>query len=312
MASKAANSGPHAPPSGPPGRCFSSAATWWPLHRSLRRSDLADSTFQKLTETNTSFRSVLIATTVLAAWSASAAAEVIKVGVTPGPHAQILEAVKPIAAKKGLDIQLIEFSDYVVPNAALDAGELQANSFQNQPYLDNQKADRGYKIESVGLTVNFPIGVYSKKHKSWSDIPNGGTVSIPNDPTNGGRVLLLLRDKEAIKLNDGVGFKPKISDITDNPKKLKFVEIDAAQSPRALDDVDAAAINTNYATQAGLDPIKDPILREDPKGPYVNLIAVRAADKDKPWVKTLVESYQTPEVKEFVLAKFKGAVLPTW
>src|SRR5450755_225044 len=147
-----------------------------------------------------SFRSVLIASTVLAAWSAGAAAEVIKVGFTPGPHAQILEAVKPIAARKGLDIQLIEFSDYVVPNAALDAGELQANSFQNQPYLDSQKADRGYKIESVGLTVNFPIGVYSRKHKSWSDIPNGGTVSIPNDPTNGGRVLLLMRDKEVIKL----------------------------------------------------------------------------------------------------------------
>ena len=220
--------------------------------------------------------------------------------------------MKPIAAKKGLDIQLIEFSDYVVPNAALDAGELQANSFQNQPYLDNQKADRGYKIESVGLTVNFPIGVYSKKHKSWSDILNGGTVSIPNDPTNGGRVLLLLRDKEVIKLKEGVGFKPKLSDITDNPRKLKFIEIDAAQSPRALDDVDAAAINTNYATQAGLDPVKDPILREDPKGPYVNLIAVRAADKDKPWVKTLVESYHTPEVKEFVFAKFKGAVLPSW
>jgi D-methionine transport system substrate-binding protein len=256
-----------------------------------------------------SFRSVL---TVLVAWSASAAAEAIKIGVTAGPHAQIFEAVKPIAARKGLDIQLIEFSDYVVPNAALDAGELQANSFQNQPYLDNQKADRGYKIEAVGLTVNFPIGVYSKKHKSWSDIPNGGTVSIPNDPTNGGRVLLLLRDKEVIKLKDGVGFKPKISDIIDNPKKLKFIEIDAAQSPRALDDVDAAAINTHYATQAGLDPVKDPILREDPKGPYVNLIAVRAADKDKAWVKTLVESYQTPEVKEFVLSKFKGAVLPSW
>ena len=149
----------------------------------------------------------------------------------------------------------------------------------------------------MGLTVNFPIGVYSKKHKSWSDILNDGTVSIPNDPTNGGRVLLLLRDKEVIKLKEGVGFKPKLSDITDNPRKLKFIEIDAAQSPRALDDVDAAAINTNYATQAGLDPVKDPILREDPKGPYVNLIAVRAADKDKPWVKTLVESYHTPEVK---------------
>ena len=259
-----------------------------------------------------SSRSILILTILLAGLSASAAAETIKVGVTPGPHAQILEAVKPIAAKKGLDIQLVEFSDYVVPNVALDAGDLQANSFQNQPYLDNQKADRGFKIESVGLTVNFPIGVYSKKYKSWSDVPDGGKISIPNDPTNGGRVLLLFRDKGIIKLKDGTGFKPKIADITDNPKKLKVVEVDAAQSPRALDDVDAAAINTNYATEAGLDPVKDPILREEPKGPYVNLIAVRSADKDKPWVKILVDSYHTPEVKEFVLTKFKGAVLPSW
>ena len=147
---------------------------------------------------------------------------------------------------------------------------------------------------------------------SWADIPDGGKVSIPNDPTNGGRVLLLLRDKGVIKLKDGVGFKPSVVDITENPKKLRFVEVDAAQAPRALDDVDAAAINTNYATQAGLDPVKDPILREDPKGPYVNLIAVRSTDKDKPWVKTLVDSYRSPEVKEFVLTKFKGAVLPSW
>ncbi|MGY3534047.1 MetQ/NlpA family ABC transporter substrate-binding protein [Bradyrhizobium embrapense] len=259
-----------------------------------------------------SFRSILAFASVLTLWSASAVAETIKIGVTPGPHAQILEAVKPIAAKNGLDIQLVEFSDYVVPNAALDAGDIQANSFQNQPYLDNQKADRGYKIESAGLTVNFPIGIYSKKHKSWTEIPDGGKISIPNDPTNGGRALLLLRDKGAIKLKDGVGFKPTVLDVTDNPKKLKFVEVDAAQAPRALDDVDAAVINTNYATQAGLDPVKDPILREDPKGPYVNLIAVRAADKDKPWVKILVDSYHTAEVKEFVLTKFKGAVLPSW
>jgi D-methionine transport system substrate-binding protein len=258
------------------------------------------------------FRFALTLSIMLAFWTWGAAAETIKVGVTPGPHAQILEAVKPIAAKKGLDIQLVEFSDYVVPNAALDAGDIQANSFQNEPYLDNQKADRGYKIESVGLTVNFPIGVYSKKHKSWSEIPDGGTISIPNDPTNGGRVLLLFRDKGVIKLRDGEGFRPKITDITENPKKLKFVEINAAQSPRALDDVDAAAINTNYATEAGLDPVRDPILREEPKGPYVNLIAVRSVDKDKPWVATLVDSYHTPEVKEFVLTKFKGAVLPSW
>lgn len=164
-----------------------------------------------------SFRLPLILSAVLAAWSSAAGAEAIKIGVTPGPHAQILEAVKPIAAKRGLDIQLLEFSDYVVPNAALDSGDIQANSFQNQPYLDNQKVDRGYKIEAVGLTVNFPIGVYSKKHKAFADLPEGGKVSIPNDPTNGGRVLLLLRDKGVIKLKDGVGFKPTVLDITGIP-----------------------------------------------------------------------------------------------
>lgn len=238
--------------------------------------------------------------------------QVIKIGATPGPHAQILEAVKPIAAQKGLHIQIIEFSDYVVPNAALAAGELQANSFQHKPYLDNQKADRGYKIEPVGYTVNFPIGIYSKKHKSWDAVPQGATLSIPNDPTNGGRVLLLLRDKSAIKLKDGVGFKPSIADIIENPKKLKIVEIDAAQTPRTLDDVDVAAVNTNYATQAGLDPVKDAILREDPKGPYANVIAVRDEDKDKPWVKALLESYQMPDIREFILIRFKGAVLPAW
>ncbi|MDB5517450.1 MAG: MetQ/NlpA family transporter substrate-binding protein [Tardiphaga sp.] len=259
-----------------------------------------------------SLRKLILSIFVLAAAAGPLAAETIKVGATAGPHAQILEAVKPVAAKNGLDIQIVEFSDYVVPNAALEAGDLQANSFQHQPYLDNQKADRGYKIESVGFTVNFPIGIYSKKYKSWDAIPQGGSLSIPNDPTNGGRVLLLLRDKGALKLKDGVGFKPSVADIVENPRKLKIVEIDAAQTPRTLDDVDAAAVNTNYATQAGLDPVKDAILREDPKGPYANVIAVRAVDKDKPWVKILVESYQTPEIRDFILTKFKGAVLPAW
>jgi D-methionine transport system substrate-binding protein len=242
---------------------------------------------------------------------ASASAQTIKIGVTPGPHAQVLEVVKPIAAKKGLDIQLIEFSDYVIPNAALDAGELQANSFQNQPFLDNQKTDRGYKIESIGTTMNFPLGVYSKKHKSWNTVPDGGSIAIQNDPTNGGRALLLLQDKGVIKLKPGVGYKPSVADIVENPKRLKFIEVEAAQTPRSLEDVDAASINTNYATQAGL-TMNDAILKEDAKGPYVNLIAVRSVDKDKPWVKTLLESYYTPEVKTFVLEKFKGAVLPSW
>jgi D-methionine transport system substrate-binding protein len=259
-----------------------------------------------------SLRHLIVSAAALVAVASAVRAETIKIGVTPGPHAQILEAVKPIAAKNGLDIQIIEFTDYVVPNAALEAGDLQANSFQNQPYLDNQKADRGYKIESAALTVNFPMGVYSKKYKSWDAVPAGATLSIPNDPTNGGRVLLLLQDKGILKLKPNVGYKPTVADIIENPKKFKIVEVDAAQTARTLDDVDVAAINTNYATQAGLDPVKDAILREDPKGPYTNLIAVRSADKDKPWVKILVDSYHTPEVKEFVLTKFKGAVLPSW
>lgn len=254
----------------------------------------------------------LAALLALAALPASAQNQTIRIGVTPGPHAQILEAVKPIAAKKGLDIKIVEFSDYVVPNAALASGDIEANSFQHQPYLDNQKADRGYKIESVAQTVNFPIGIYSKKLKTFDALPDGATVAIPNDPTNGGRALLLLQDKGLLKLKEGVGFKPTILDIAANAKKLKFVEIDAAQAPRVLDDVDAAVINTNYATQAGLDPVKDALTREDPKGPYVNVIAVRSEDKDKPWVKTLVESYHTPEVKKFVEDTFKGAVLTSW
>jgi len=257
-------------------------------------------------------RGVVAATILLAlATPALAQNQVVRIGVTPGPHAQILEAVRPIAAKKGLDLKVTEFSDYVVPNQALDAGELDANSFQNQPYLDNQVKDRGFRLVSAGLTVNFPLGIYSAKYKSWAEVPDGATVAIQNDPTNGGRSLLLLQDKGVIKLRDGVGFKPTVADIAANPKKLKIVEIDAAQTARSLPDVAAAAINTNYAVEAKIEPTSA-ILREDPKGPYVNLIAVRAADKDKPWVKTLLEAYQSPEVKAFVQDKFKGSVLASW
>lgn len=248
----------------------------------------------------------------LAFTATSASAETIKIGVTPGPHAQILEAVKPILAPKGIDLEIIEFSDYIVPNEALSSGELEANSFQHQPYLDNQVRDRGYKIESVATTVNFPIGIYSSKVKSMSELADGAQIAIPNDPTNGGRVLLLMADEGIIKLKDGVGTTASIADITENPKNLKIIEIDAAQLPRALPDVDAAGINTNFAEQAGLDPVKDPILRESPKGPYVNVIAVRSEDKDKPWVKALVEAYQSQPTKDFIEKTFNGSVLASW
>jgi D-methionine transport system substrate-binding protein len=261
-------------------------------------------------------RRTALAATALAALTLAVPAlaqtpEIVRIGVSPGPHAEILEQVKPLLAKKGIDLKIVEFSDYVVPNQALDAGELEANSFQNQPYLDNQVKDRGFKIVSVGLTVNFPLGIYSSKYKSWAEVPDGSSIAIQNDPTNGGRSLLLLQDKGVIKLRDGVGFKPGPIDIVANPKKLKFIEVEAAQTPRTLADVAAAAINTNYAVDAKIEPTSA-ILREDPKGPYVNVIAVRAADKDKPWVKTLVETYQSPEIKAFVAERFKGNVLAGW
>ncbi|WP_286209029.1 MetQ/NlpA family ABC transporter substrate-binding protein [Azospirillum sp. A1-3] len=260
------------------------------------------------------FRSLasLLAGAATLAVAFGASAETIKVGVTAGPHAQILEAVKPIAAKDGLDIQILEFTDYVIPNQALAGGDLDANSFQHQPYLDNQVKDRGFDLVSVGKTVVYPIGIYSKKVKSLDELQPGAKVAIPNDPTNGGRVLLLLQAKGLIKLKDGGTLKASPIDIVENPKKLEIVELDAAQLPRSLDDVTVAAINTNFALEAGIDPVKDAIAREAADSPYANVIAVRKADKDKPWVAKLVKAYQSPEVKEFILTKFKNAVVPAF
>jgi D-methionine transport system substrate-binding protein len=233
----------------------------------------------------------------------------LKIGVTAGPHAQIFEQVKKIAEKDGLQIQIVEFSDYVQPNAALAAGDLDANSYQHKPYLDQQVKDRGYQIVSVGYTVNFPIGIYSKKVKSVKDLKEGARFGIPNDPTNGGRVLLVVQELGLIKLRPGAGLKATPLDITENPKKIKFVELDAAQLPRSLDDLDASAINTNYALSAGLSPAKDAIAQESPKSPYVNLLAVREQDKDKPWVAKLLKAYQSEEIRKFIQTEFKGAVL---
>lgn len=254
----------------------------------------------------------LLAGAATVAMAFGASAEALKVGVTPGPHAQIFEAVKPLAAKEGLDLQILEFSDYVIPNQALSQGDLDINSFQHQPYLDNQVRDRGYDLVTVAKTVVFPIGLFSKKIKSLDQLTPGSKVAIPNDPTNGGRVLLLLQAKGLIKLKDGGTLKASPVDIVENPKKLEIVELDAAQLPRSLDDVTVAAINGNYAIEAGMDPVKDAIAREAAESPYANVLVVRKADKDKPWVAKLVKVYQSPEVKEFVLTKFKDAVVPAW
>ena len=248
----------------------------------------------------------------LALSAGMAAAEDIKIGVSPGEHAEILEQVAPIAAAKGLNLDIVEFSDYVVPNTALADGDLQANSFQHLPYLENQIKDRGYDLVVVAKTITTPMGVYSSKLKSLGELADGATVAIPNDPTNGGRALLVLAEQGLITVNPDTGLVPTPLDITGNPKNLEFAELDAAQLPRALQDADAAVINTNYALDAGLSPKNDAIAMEKADSPYANVIVVRAGDEGQPWVKTLVEAYHSPEIKSFIETKYEGAVIPAW
>ncbi len=224
-----------------------------------------------------------------------------------------MEVVKTLLAKSGIDVQIVEFSDYAVPNAALDAGDLQANSFQNQPYLDNQIQNRGYKITSIARTVLFPMGVYSKKVKSLNEIGDGASFALPNDPTNEGRAIKLLASLGFVKLRAGAPFSPTPEDISDNPKHVKLIPVNAAQTPRSLDDVQFAAINTNYAIDAGLNPAKDALgIEKAGDSPYTNIIAVRTQDKDKPEFAKLVAAYHSPEVKAFVLDHFKNSVIPEW
>ncbi len=241
-----------------------------------------------------------------------AADKTLKVGVTSGPHAQIMEVVKEEAAKKGYNIEIIEFSDYVQPNVALAAGDLDANSYQHLPYLENANADRNYGIVSMAKTVVFPIGIYSKKIKDFSEVQEGSRFALPNDPTNGGRALLLLEKQGLIKLDPKAGIKATPIDVIENPKKLRFIELDAAQLPRSLDDVDFAAVNTNFAIEAGLTPKEDAMVLEDGDSPYANIIAVREKDLDRADLKEFVQIYQSRPVKDFVVKKYQDSILVAW
>ena len=191
----------------------------------------------------------------LALSATAAMAEDIKVGVSPGEHAEIMEEVAKVAAPKGLNIEVIEFSDYVVPNQALNDGDLNANSFQHRPYLENQIKDRGFELVEVGTTITTPMGVYSDKIKDLADLPEGGKVAIPNDPTNGGRALLVLQELGVIKLAEGTGLVPSPLDVTENPKNLSFLELDAAQLPRTrtLASSQAAASRTTRPLVSNVD-----------------------------------------------------------
>jgi len=245
--------------------------------------------------------------------SGSSAKTVLKVGATPVPHAEILEIVKPILAKQGIDLQVIEFSDYVQPNLALNDKELDANFFQHEPYLDNFTAEHtDVKLVSAGGVHIEPMGIYSKKIKALNELKDGASIAIPNDPTNGGRSLLLLEKAGLLKLREGAGVKATVQDITSNPKNLKFQEVEAAQVPRTLDDVDAAVINTNFAMQVNLVPTKDALFMEDNTSPYVNIVAVRAGDQDRPEIQALMKALKSDEVKNFINEKYKGAIVPAF
>lgn len=251
-------------------------------------------------------------TSVIALAATALMAEQIKVGVSPGEHAEIMDEVAKVAAPMGLDIDVVEFSDYVIPNTALADGDIQANSFQHVPYLDNQMKDRGFDLVVVGNTITTPMGIYSDKIADISALEDGAKVAIPNDPTNGGRALLLLQDLGLLTLTEGTGLVPSPLDIADNPKSLNFLELDAAQLPRTLADADVAIINTNYAIASGLSPKDDAIAMEKADSPYVNVLVVRSGDENLPWVKTLVEAYHSDEIKAFIEDAYSGAVITSW
>ena len=240
------------------------------------------------------------------------AARPLKVGATAGPHSQVMEKVQEIAARDGLVIRIVPFTDYITPNAALAAGDLDANSYQHQPFLDQAVRDRNLPLVAVGKTLVFPMGIYSRKHRAIADIPNGGRVAIPNDPTNGGRALVLLAANGAFKLREGADFRATVADVTENPKRIRIVELEAAQIPRALDEVEAAAINTNFAIPAGLNPVRDAISIESADSPYANLVVVRRDNANTPWAKKLVAAYQNEEIKAFVRETFQGSVVPAF
>lgn len=235
-----------------------------------------------------------------------------KVGVTAGPHAEILDNIKKLAAKQGLAVDVVEFNDYIQPNVALFQGELDLNSMQHKPYLDNTVKDRKYDLVEVAKSVNFPMAAYSNKIKKGQPIPDGSTIGIPNDPTNGGRALLLLAAQKLITLKEGIGVRATLEDITANPHKFKFKELDAAIMPRSLVDLDVAVINTNYAIATGMNPVKDSIFIESTESPFVNILVTKEKMKDDPRVKAFIKIYQSEENAKFITEHFKGSVTTGW
>ena len=231
----------------------------------------------------------------------------LKVGVSPVPHAEILGAVKDKLAKEGVNVEIIEFTDYVQPNLALNDKNLDANYFQHKPYLDEFARSRNLKLVSAGAIHLEPMSVFSKKIKDLKDLPDGARVAIPNDPTNGGRALLVLQSAGLIKLRDGAPITATPQDIKENKKNLQFSELEAPQLPRSLEDADISVININFALEAKLNP-KDAIFTESSDSPYANIVAVREGDETRPEIKKLIEALTSQESKDYIEKKYNGAI----
>ncbi|HHY42887.1 MAG TPA: ABC transporter substrate-binding protein [Thermoanaerobacterales bacterium] len=238
---------------------------------------------------------------------------ILKVGASPVPHAEILNVVKPILAEEGIELQIVEFADYNQPNLRLADKDLDANYFQHIPYLESFSKEHKLDLTYTAKVHIEPMGVYSEKVKNLSELKDGAEIAIPNDPTNGGRALILLQQAGLLKIKDGVGINATVYDIAENPKNLKITELEAATLPRVLGDVDAAVINSNYALEAKLVPTEDALVLESPKdNPYVNILAVRKGDENRPEIVKLSEALNSPEVKKFIEEEYKGAVIPAF
>ena len=237
----------------------------------------------------------------------------IKVGASPTPHAELLKVANEVLKPQGYEIEIVEYADYVQPNMALDAKELDANYFQHKPYLDDFVKEKGVALVSIGTVHYEPFGIYAGKTKSLDDLKDGAVVAVPNDTTNEARALLLLQDKGLLKLKDGAGLTATRRDILENPKKLKIEELEAAQLVRALPDVDIAVINGNYAILGGL-KVKDALAAESADSiaatTYANIVAIRKGDEQRPELQALLNALRNDKVKEYMIKTYEGAVLP--
>ena len=237
---------------------------------------------------------------------------VLNVAASSTPHAEILEQVVDVLAEQGIDLQIHEYGDYVVPNTAVEEGEEDANYFQHIPYLESFNEKEGTHLVSVGGIHIEPMGVYAGKTASLEELPDGAEIAVPNDPTNEGRALLLLEAQGLIKLADSSNLEATPNDIVDNPKNLTFKELEAAMIPNAVDEVDLSVINVNCALEAGFNPTEDALAIEDANSPYVNIVAVKEGNENNPAVLALVEALQSDTVRDFINETYGGAVVPAF